>query len=133
MVRPKGAEMVLVDRYELTPGLFSDIPEPIVAFLKTRGVDCYGLFGFKRPLRFTERIFPVEQPLYLMATCQTAGENTQDLILAKSPTRDPFIISAKDLKSLESSLGWAAFFLVFFGILLTGAGVYILATFLMNH
>ncbi|HVZ81839.1 MAG TPA: GIDE domain-containing protein [bacterium] len=128
LVRPEGAEMVLVDRWELQPGIFGDIPAPIVDFLKTRGVDCYGLFGFKRPLRFTERILAEGQKLYLLATCRTAGEGAEGMHLVKSPHGDPFIVSAKDQKSLESSLGWAAFFLIPLGILLTGGGIYGLVT-----
>lgn len=128
LVVPNGAEMTLVDRWELQPGLFQDIPGPVVEFLKTRNVDCYGLFGFKRPLRFTERILPVGQRLYLMATCQAAGESDQEMLLVKSPHGDPFLISAKDQKSLERSLGWAAFFLIPLGVILVGGAIYVLVT-----
>jgi hypothetical protein len=128
LIHPEGAEMTLVDEWELEPGLFEDIPKNVVAFLRTQDVDCYGLFGFKRPLRFSERILPVGQKLYLMATCQSAGESAQEMLLVKSPHKDPFIISAKSQKSLESSLGWAAFFLIPLGILFVGAGIYGLVT-----
>ncbi len=133
LVQPKNAEMVLLGAYELTPGIFTDIPPHVSAFLKTRGVDCYGLFGFERPLRFTERILAVGQPLYILGTCQTletppgAPEGAvKDLGLAKGTHGALFMVSAKSREKLESSLGWAAFALVFFGILFIGGAVYLL-------
>ena len=138
LVKPKKAELVLVEEFELSPGIFSDIPPHISAFLKTRGVDCYGLFGFEKPLRFTERIFLVGQPLYILASCQTletpvgAPEGAvKDLGLAKGAHGEVFLVSAKSQQSLESSLGWAAFGLVFLGILFIGGAVYLLV--LTNH
>ena len=133
LVNPKGAEMVLVGDYEINPGIFSDIPPHVSAFLKTRGVDCYGLFGFEKPLRFTERMLAVGQPLYILGTCQTlalpsgAPEGAvKDLGLAKGGHGALFLVSAKSRESLESSLGWAAFALVFLGIIFIGGAVYLL-------
>lgn len=134
LIKPEKAEMVLVGSYELQPGFFQDIPPHVVEFLKARDVDCYGLFGFRRPLRFTERILALEQSLVILGTCQTS-ENladapegaAKDVCLAKG-TRggDLFLISAKSAKSLESGLAWKAFFLLFFAAGFIGGALYVL-------
>ncbi len=133
LVKPAKAEKVLVGEYELTPGFFSDVPPHIDQFLKTRGVDCHGLFGFSRPLRFSERAFLVGQDLYILGVCQaspTPGNApdgaAKDICLSQGQHGEVFMVSAKSQKSLESSLGWAAFFLIFFGIVLIGGAVYFL-------
>jgi len=136
-VVPEGSERIMGDSYQLRPGLFQDIPSHVVEYLGPKGVDCHGLFGFKKPLRFTERSFAVGESLYALGACRKpeavkdAPEGAvADYELGAGKQDELFILSDKSQKALTGSLGWQAFFGIFGGVVLVGGGVWLLESFL---
>jgi len=122
LVRPGSAEIILKDHY-----LVHSASPLMRQYLSQNGVSP----AWGRPLMFTERSFRPGHPLYALGVCQpsTAPKDPPegsvvDYCLAKGKEGEAFILSDKGQKSLTSSLGWKAFFGIFFGILLLAAAVY---------
>jgi hypothetical protein len=136
-VAPKGADMVMGEHFHLRPGLFGDIPPHVVKYLGGKGVDCHGLFGFEKPLRFTEKSFTVGEPIFALGACRKSGAGNDgpegavtDYELGAGEQDELFILSDKSQKAITGSLGWQAFFGIFGGVALVGGGAWLLEKFL---
>jgi hypothetical protein len=132
-VVPTGADMVMGEHFHLRPGLFGDIPPHVVKYLGGKGVDCHGLFGFEKPLRFTEKSFAVGEPIFALGACRKSGVGNDapegavgEYELGAGKQDELFILSDKSQKALTGSLGWQAFFGIFGGVALVGGGVWLL-------
>jgi len=123
-VLPEGAEVHICDPWELTSGMFTDIPPHIDSFLSRSGLDCRGLFGFEKKLRFTEVNIKPGERIYAMASCRSPRDtdvlppkgSLQEGLLAKDKAGEGlFILSDRSQKDLISKFATNAFLGVFGG------------------